>query len=156
MTLVILKKTNWEGHTMKVKVMTIIQLQGTICTFIVHAHRLTWIQHECSEVYPGSLTLWKYRSPSAPLHLRKKKEDKRKKKHNTEVIESVGCLRVLLAKGWRDTNLVNESWSLLVWVYSHCFESSQREFSSFIGVVYLQCNSLIRALLNGHNKESAS
>lgn len=41
MTLVILKKTNCEGHTMKVKVVTRIQLQGTICTFIVRTQTYT-------------------------------------------------------------------------------------------------------------------
>lgn len=82
--------------------------------------------------------------------------EKERKKKKKKVLESVGCLRVLLAKRWCDTNLVNESWSLLVWVYSHCFESSRREVSSFITVVYLQCNCLIRAPLNGRKKEWGS
>lgn len=155
MTLVILKKTNCEGHTMKVKVVTRIQLQETICTFIVHTQTYTtsaWVFRSLSwepDIVKESVSV-----SSSPSE--KEKRRREKKKHNTDVIESVGCLGVLLAKGWRDTNLVNESWSLLVWVYSHCFESSQREFSSFIGVVYLQCNSLIRATLNGCNKELAS
>lgn len=147
--------TNCERHTIKGKVVTRIQLQRAFYTFIVRTQTYTtsaWVFRSLScepDIVKESVSV-----SSSPSE--KKEKRRREKKKTTEVIESVSCLGVLLAKGRRDTNLVNESWSLLVWVYSHCFESSLREFSSFIGVAYLQCNSLKSAPLNGRNKESGS
>lgn len=131
--------TNCERHTIKGKVVTRIQLQRAFYTFIVHTQTYTtsaWVFRSLScepDIVKESVSV-----SSSPSEKEKRRWEK-KKKNSTDVIELVGCLGVLLAKGWRDTNLVNESWSLSVWVYSHCFESSQREFSSF----YRRCVSTV-------------